>query len=464
MKAEQRDDNTPAASLSSLEDMSPGSFRSVLKNRSFLLLWLAQLLSLTVFNAANYGVIAFVTSVTHSTVMVGFAIISFTLPAVPFSLLAGVYVDYLDKRLVLWVSNALRAASTGMIALALLLNPHSVIPVFFLAFVISLITQFFMPAEASSIPLLVNKNDLVPALSLFNITQTIAQAVGYLVIGGLITSLFQPFHLSLGFINVQVLSFDILFTIVSIVYIICTLLILAIPANALKHEQSEEPELLRSLGKQTWKIIRHDVRETWAYIGKDRQLMLALLQVTFVGVLLLVIGELVGPYVVNVLHQPFQEMPLILAPAGVGLVLGGLIMPYLTHRLGKSRSITLGSICTAAGLILIPISRFIWSQLALPAQSIIFVIGAITFVMGITLDMVNIPAQTVLQEEAPEEERGRVFSFESMFYNAGSIPVLLFAGVIADTLGIETVMYLLAAAILGFSFWTARYSHRSFVS
>src|SRR2546425_1273652 len=259
MKAEQRDDNTPAASLSSLEDMSAGSFRSVLKNRSFLLLWLAQLLSLTVFNAANYGVIAFVTSVTHSTVMVGLAIISFTLPAVPFSLLAGVYVDYLDKRLVLWASNALRAASTGMIALALLLNPHSVIPVFFLAFVISLITQFFIPAEASSIPLLVNKNDLVPALSLFNITQTIAQAVGYLVIGGLITSLFQPFHLSLGFINVQVLSFDILFTIVAIVYVICILLILAIPANALKHEQSEEPELLRSLGKQTWKIIRHDV-------------------------------------------------------------------------------------------------------------------------------------------------------------------------------------------------------------
>src|SRR5260370_17209205 len=110
MKAEQRDDNTPAASLSSLEDMSPGSFRSVLKNRSFLLLWLAQLLSLTVFNAANYGVIAFVTSVTHSTVMVGLAIISFTLPAVPFSLLAGVYVDYLDTQLLLSATNALHPA------------------------------------------------------------------------------------------------------------------------------------------------------------------------------------------------------------------------------------------------------------------------------------------------------------------------------------------------------------------
>jgi Na+/melibiose symporter-like transporter len=115
MKTEQRSHDTPAAALSPVGDTRVASFGRVLKNRSFLLLWLAQLLSLTVFNAANYGVIAIVTAVTHSTVMVGFAIISFTLPAVPFSLLAGVYVDYLNKRLVLWMSNALRAIATGLI-------------------------------------------------------------------------------------------------------------------------------------------------------------------------------------------------------------------------------------------------------------------------------------------------------------------------------------------------------------
>ena len=70
----------------------------------------------------------------------------------------------------------------------------------------------------------------------------------------------------------------------------------------------------------------------------------------------------------------------------------------------------------------------------------------------------------VMQEHAPAEERGRVFSFQSMLYNAGSIPVLLFADVIGDTLGIETVMYILAAAMLGFSWWAARYSHRSVAS
>ncbi len=103
---------------------------------------------------------------------------------------------------------------------------------------------------------------------------------------------------------------------------------------------------------------------------------------------------------------------------------------------------------------------FLWSRLALPASGILFYVGAVTFVLGIALDMLNIPAQTMMQQQAREEERGRVFSFQSMFYNAGSIPVLLFAGVIADILGVEIVMYILAAAMLVFSWWAARYSHR----
>jgi len=464
MKTKQRNDSFPAVSLSPVEDIPVASFRRVLKNRSFLLLWLAQLLSQVVFNAANYGVIAIVTAITHSTVLVGLAIVSFTLPAVPFSLLAGVYVDYLNKRLVLWVSNALRAATTGLIVVALLWDPHMLIPLYFLTCVISLVTQFFTPAEASAIPLLVSKNDLAPALSLFTITLTIAQALGFLLLGGLITALFPSFRLSLGFIHIQVLSFDMLFVLVAMVYVICTVLILAIPKRALQQRQSAESALLRSLGKQAWKIIRHDVGEARVYVRGDRQLLLALLQVSFVSILLLVIGELAGPFVVTVLHLPVQAMPLILAPAGLGLVLGGLIMPSLMQRLGKSRTIALGSLCTAAGLVLIPLGRFLWARLALPTPGVLFYVGAVTFVLGVALDMVNIPAQTVMQEQAPAEERGRVFSFQSMQFKAGALPVLLFAGVIADILGVEIVMYVLAAAILAFSWWAARYSHRAFVS
>src|SRR5579863_2851772 len=234
MKTDQQNEDMPIAPPLVPENAGRSSFRRVLKNRSFLLLWLAQLLSQVVFNAANYGIIALVTAITHSTTLVGLAIVSFTLPAVPFSLLAGVYVDYLDKRLVLWVSNILRAIAMGLMVFVLLVNPHTIVWLFFLAFAISLISQFFTPAEASAIPLLVNKEDLVSALSLFNITLTIAQALGFLVLGGLVTSLFPPFDIALGVIHVHVISFDILFAIVAVIYIICTLLVLLIPARDLK--------------------------------------------------------------------------------------------------------------------------------------------------------------------------------------------------------------------------------------
>jgi len=207
--------------------------------------------------------------------------------------------------------------------------------------------------------------------------------------------------------------------------------------------------------------VREGVKETWSYVGKDKPLLLALLQVSGVSIVLLAIGELAGPFVVNVLRLPVQLLPLIFAPAGIGLILGGALMPMLMRWLGINRTIAVGSIATATGLLLIPIGRFVLEHLALPAIGVLIFVAIVTFFIGAALDMVNIPAQTEMQERAPEEERGRIFSFQSMLYNAGSSPVLLFLGVIADTLGVETVLFLLAAGVLLFRVWAFWYARRA---
>jgi MFS family permease len=393
--------------------------------------------------------------------MAGIAIICFTFPAVPFSLLAGVYVDYLDKRLVLWISNALRAVASFLIVVALIWNPHTVTFLFILTFFISMVTQFFMPAESSSIPLLVGKANLVPALSLFNITLSIAQAIGFLLLGRLIEGIFAPFTLSLGFTTVRVDPHEMLFAVVAVSYVLCTLLILAIPRTELQPLARSQHKLPRSPGKEMWVIVQSDVKGCWQFVRSDKQLFLALLQVSFVGILLLVIGEQAGVFVQRILGLPVDDLTLLFAPAGFGLVLGGLVMPFLVRYLNKTLIITVGSFCTAAGLILLPASQIITRQVPALHPWSFFIVGALAFMLGIALDMVNIPAQTVLQERAPEKERARVLSFQFMLYNAGSIPVLLFAGVISDTLGIDTVMYGLGAVILLFQWWTARYGKRA---
>src|SRR5258708_3593267 len=148
----------------------------VLKNRHFLLLWMAQLISQTILNAANFALVALVSARPDGALMASLAIIAFILPAVPFSAVAGVIVDKLDKRLVLWVSNLLRLGTMLLMFCWLLYDSSNVWPLFGFRFLTSLLGQFFIPAEGAAIPLLVGERELIPALSLFNITMTLAQA------------------------------------------------------------------------------------------------------------------------------------------------------------------------------------------------------------------------------------------------------------------------------------------------
>ncbi len=141
-------------------------FLTLLKKKNFLRLWLAQLISMTIFNASNYALLVLIEEVTGSTTLVGLAIICFSLPALLLGAPAGVYVDRMNKRRVLWASNCLRAIATFLFVLSLLLNRHQLIPVYLLTFLISSIGQFFTPAEGSAIPMLVSEEELMPALSM----------------------------------------------------------------------------------------------------------------------------------------------------------------------------------------------------------------------------------------------------------------------------------------------------------
>src|SRR5712692_685240 len=104
-----------------------GGFVTLLKKRNFLRLWLAQLISMTILNASNYALLVLIEEITGSTTLVGLAIICFSLPAVLFGAPAGVFVDHMNKRRVLWGSNCLRALATFGFVVSLLLDHHQLL-------------------------------------------------------------------------------------------------------------------------------------------------------------------------------------------------------------------------------------------------------------------------------------------------------------------------------------------------
>jgi MFS family permease len=441
------------------------SFRRVLKNRNFVFLWLAQLISLTILNAANFGVIVIVNDVTHSVVMAGIAIIAFTFPALPFGALAGVIVDRVHKRLVLWVSNVLRAITVALMVISLLTNRTDLLPLYLLTFTTSLIGQFFIPAEGASIPLLVGEGELVPALSLFNITMTLSQAIGFLLLGGIIAHVFPPFTLQLATVTLHVQSIDMLFILVALLYLVCAALILCIPARAFEEEHLNKRS--RNTGAEAEKALVNlwrEIVEGWRFVRNDRLLFFSVVQLSVVGNIMLLIGELAGTFVQQVLHRPAADMAIILAPAAFGLIGASIVMPHITARVGKLRLTRVGFIVLGVGFSLLPVTQKLASNLYGEAGAssplLLWTTVLLVFLLGVSVASVNIPTQTIMQERTPVEARGRVFSLQFMLYNTGSIPILLFAGFFAQFLGFNWLIFLVSACLLLFCWWGKWYVGR----
>ena len=444
------------------------SFRQVLRNRNFLLLWLAQLVSLTILNAANFGLIVLVNKLPNPVFMAGLAIIAFTLPAIPFSAIAGAIVDRLDKRLVLWVSNLLRIVTMLLMFVSILVDRTNVWPLFGLMFLTSLIGQFFIPAEGSSIPLLVGERDLLPALSLFNISMTLSQAIGFLILGSIVTKLFPPFSFMLGRHLLHVESTDMLFVIAAAFYIVCVILILRIPKTAFNqsrahtHTHRHEKESAYAAASQALVILWRDMITGWRIVRSDRLLYFSVIQLSLVGVLMQMIGELAGTFVQQILNQPAENMSLVLVPAAIGLVGASVFMTRIVERVGRIRLTVIGFVSLAIGFILLPFLKFLGS-LVKPSNTIggSLIVGGVVLILcalGVAMACVNIPTQTIMQERSPESGRARVISLQTMIYSAGTIPVLLFAGAFTTFIGFTPLIILVAVSLLAFCGWGIWYT------
>src|SRR5207302_6820808 len=126
---------------------------------------------------------------------------------------------------VLWGSNLLRALATSIFAVVLLIDRHQLIPVYLLTFLVSSIGQFFTPAEGSSIPMLVSEEELMPALSLFNITFMLSQAIGFILLAPIVLSFLPTFTL----FSFTIGPIEMLYTMIGILYVVCAGLIGLIP-------------------------------------------------------------------------------------------------------------------------------------------------------------------------------------------------------------------------------------------
>jgi MFS family permease len=423
-------------------------YRSLLRNRLFLRLWLAQLISQTIQNAANYGLLVLIAETTGSSTLIGLGIIAFSLPAVLFAAPAGVLVDRINRRQVLWMSNLLRGLFAFGFVVSLMIDRADVVPIYLLTFLIAVVSQFFTPAEGAAIPLVVDERELVNALSLFNITFTLSQALGFILLGPVILNVVSPVTMQINGTHITFDAVQVLYLVIGLTYLLCAALILWLPNRQFELERNG---VQGASSLERVKKVVAEIGESWRFVYRDRRLLIAVLQLSFGSIILLVIGQLAPKFVQQMLHRPPANAALVFVPAGVGLVLGSAVMPRVVKRLGKARSISAGIIGVSVTSVLLVVCQRIARQVDpqhwFNNTVFLALILALVFALGCELGLMTIPAQTVMQERTPDAIKGRVLALQMMVYNAVSIPVILFMGGIADIYDIAVVMGVLAVTV-----------------
>ncbi|MFI5261840.1 MAG: MFS transporter [Candidatus Limnocylindrales bacterium] len=417
------------------------SVGQVLRNRRFLSLWLAQVASQVGGNMVLYGLTVLVAQRTASPSAVSLLLLTFLVPAVLFSAIAGVFVDRLDRRLILIVANVLRA----LLFVLMVVLDENLVMIYVLNILVSTITTFFAPAEASMIPALVRRDQLLAANSLFTFTLQGSFALGFALLG--------PFVVILAGVNG-------LLVIVAACYLVAAALCVTLP--------SSRPEVVPggattggALGAAEAALAGtfRQLQEGLRYIRDNPGIFWSLSYLAITASLIGVLGALGPTYAQQSLGLKPQDFFIVVLPLGGGLVLGILLLNAYGRLVPRRRLIEGGLIVLGVALALLsvaaPLSSFLRSRadsngaVALePFVSLLGIIVAIALTAGVAYAFVAVPAQTQLQEELPHEVRGRVFGVLNMLVSVASFVPIIVAGVLASIIGTTVVIFLSALLVI----------------
>ncbi|MDB9459516.1 MFS transporter [Dolichospermum circinale CS-1225] len=380
-------------------------FAALVKNRGFMLLWIGQLISQLadkVFFVLMIALLKLYLPINSGGEDGRFYLyMAFTVPAMLFGSVGGIIVDRVPKKLIMVGSDAVR----GVLMILIPFLPREFAILLFFTFSISTITQFFAPAEQAAIPLLVKKEGLMAANALFSSTMMAALIIGNAVATPML-NWFESFNKGFG-----------KELIVGCLYLLSALIMM--PIHFREHRQINQ----ETAPINPWSEFILGLR----YLKQNRLVWNAMLQIVTLYCVFAALIELAIGMAAR-LHLAPEEFSSFVAAAGVGMVIGAGILGHFGHRLHHKPLPLIGFIIMAFSLGLF---IFIDNQpLAL---------GLCIF-LGVGAAFVNVPMQTLIQQQTPPEMHGKVFGFQNHAINIALTAPLLITTKLVNAFGLSVVL------------------------
>jgi MFS family permease len=380
---------------------------SLLHEKGFRTLWIAQFVSIFGDFLALFGVISLITFRLHGTVIqVTYVTIAYMLPLAVTGPIAGVFVDRLNVKRLMIFSDLTREALA--LLLVFVTDIRQICGIFF---AISVFSSFFGPAQTVTLRTIVATDKLLGANALMSQAFYLVRILSPAVAGALVAWLSEKacFYLDAG-------SFLFSATMLS------TLTISKV--------------VQRPSGKNDFRKFLSDFTEGNRFIFTHSSLAMVFSAMMTAMFILACFNPLISIYVRDSLFAGSFLFGVISSMVGVGLIVG----TQLVRRIAADHS---SEHVVVAGLVGLGIAVALLGLFHNIAMA-----GAGPFGLGLAIALVLVPAQTLMQHDTPREMLGRVSSSFMAVISTAQVLGMLLSGYLARILGIANLFKVSAIAVL----------------
>src|SRR6476660_3202704 len=369
--------------------------KTILQYKPFRTLWLAQFVSIFGDFLAIFAVISLITFRWQGTpVDVTTVLIAYMLPFAVISPVAGVFVDHWNVKRLMIASDLIRAA-----LIVLLLFAHNVTQIKIIFVLLAAVSSFFAPAQSVTLRTIVPPEGLLAANALMQQAFFVVRLLSPFAAGVLVSWLTEKscFYLDIA-------SFVFSAAMISRLVILC-------PARA----QTEK----------TVKSLTQDFLQGNKFIFTHAGLSFVFIAMAFAMFVLSSFSPLISIYIRDSLLAGTFWFGAISAMVGVGMIVGTQLVTRLARNKSKAHVVLSGLFALGIGVAILGA----FHNIPLASFS--------TFLMGLAIAFVWVPAQTMTQQETPPTMIGRVSSTFMSLISIAQVLGPLLSGYLAQKLGIR---------------------------
>ncbi|WP_053216278.1 MFS transporter [Guptibacillus hwajinpoensis] len=382
---------------------------SIFKNRNFLFLWAAALLSSFGISFFLFSESWYIVNVLNLEASLGFIYIASSVPRIIFMVISGTVADRLSKTKIMFMSDFSRSILLGGLVLWFVFGDITLWTFVGVAFVFGILDAFFWAAESAVIPSIIHKDNLTRGNSIIQMTNQASFILAPMLAG-----------LIIAFGN-----YEIVFATTAVMLLVASVLIylIRVPLSSSSDSLTE---------KSFWSSFKEGVQ----YVRNSRPLMLIVLTTIFLNLFL------VGPmtmglplFVKSVLEGNAVYFSLLEAALAGGMLIGAIVIGVLNVSRNRGHIALVALLIAGLAFMGFSFAETLWLSMVM--------LG----VFGACLSCCNIPFISAVQSMIEESMLGRVMGLISLA-SMGLIPVSYVITSLVLSMGISINTIMSAGAIL----------------